>query len=75
MKRLPMLSLAMSVVLALALLGAPLTAWAGDGEGAGGDPSGANLGALIALVGVLAILTVGGVYMAWGEPEEEENDH
>ena len=78
MKRfVPVLTVAVGVLVALALLSTPLTAWAQDGHGAETagveEPAGANLGALIALSGVLAILTVGGVYMAWSEPEDEND--
>jgi len=78
MKRfVPVLTVAVGLVLALALWSAPLTAWAQDGHDAESasveEPAGANLGALIALSGVIAVLTVGSVYMAWSEPEDEDD--
>ena len=77
MKRfVPMLTWAVGVVLTLAVLSAPLTAWAQDGPGAesASASAGANWGALIAFGGVLAILVVGSVYMAWSEPEADEDE-
>ncbi|GEM_PF-3996039 len=79
MKRfVPMLTRVVGVLVALALLSAPLTVWAQEGHGAEGaraaEPAGANLGALITLLGVLAILAVGSVYMAWSEPEPESDE-
>ncbi len=64
--------LAMGAVVALVWLSAPLTAWAEEGTGSSAD--GANLGALVTLMGVLAILVVGSVYLAWSEPQEEDED-
>ena len=77
MKRfVPMLTLAVVVLMVLMAPGTPTTAWAQDGHGAEGAsaPAGANWGALIAFSGVLAILVVGSVYMAWSEPEADEDE-
>ena len=74
MKRFSMLTLVVSMLLAVALLSAPLTVWAQDGHDTESHSDGANLGALIAFSGVLAILAVGSVYMTRGEPETETDD-
>ena len=79
MKRfVPILTVAVVVLMVLSALGTPLTARAQEGHGAEGaraeEPAGANWGALIAFTGVLAILVVGSVYMAWSEPAPEDED-